>query len=456
MDVDDRQLIDEFVARNSEAAFGALVNRYINLVHSAAARQVRDSQLAQEVTQAVFILLARKIAGLPRQVLLPGWLYRTTRFVAARAMRAEQRRHRREQEAFAMQQLSSADQTWQRLAPLLDNAMDQLGETDRNALVLRYFQDEPLQRVGASLGISEEAARKRVDRSLEKLRSFFGRHGFTISAGVLATALGTRTVEAVPSGLANSVSAAALAPTGAAALTSMLVRETLNAWRWTKIKLGAGVIGGAALLTAALLPNGVIGKSPSGSGTQSLAENSKANSDSTSVSGDPANPIANAVSNSPGSPTNDGPVVKFQAIDAATGKGIAGAMVLTVTAQDRDHVNIRTNLVTDSKGRCEISIGPANPLMLVLGVLADGYEQRCLVCGGPNGSDPLPQDYILKVPRGSRIGGIVNDEAGKPVADAQIFVQFQGTGDASWREFQRERPGFPAEDLPVARTDRKS
>src|SRR5580765_6384306 len=194
MDVDDRQLIDEFVARNSEAAFGALVNRYINLVHSAAARQVHDAQLAQEVTQAVFILLARKIGSLPRRVVLPGWLYRTARFVAARAVRAETRRHRREQEAFEMQQLSSADPAWQRVAPLLDDAMEHLGETDRNAIILRFFQDQPLQRVGASLGISEEAARKRVDRSLEKLRGFFGRHGFTITAAALATALGTRAV----------------------------------------------------------------------------------------------------------------------------------------------------------------------------------------------------------------------------------------------------------------------
>src|SRR5580765_2170684 len=114
--MEDRQLIEEFVARKSEAALGALVDRYINLVHSAATRQVRDAQLAQEVTQAVFILLARKIGELPAKTLLPGWLYRTTRFVAARAVRAEQRRHHREQEAFEMQQLSSPDLTWQRMA----------------------------------------------------------------------------------------------------------------------------------------------------------------------------------------------------------------------------------------------------------------------------------------------------------------------------------------------------
>jgi len=114
--MEDRQLIEEFVAKKSEAAFGALVDRYINLVHSAATRQVHDAQLAQEVTQAVFILLARKIGELPAKTLLPGWLYRTTRFVAARAVRAEQRRHHREQEAFEMQQLSSPDPTWQRMA----------------------------------------------------------------------------------------------------------------------------------------------------------------------------------------------------------------------------------------------------------------------------------------------------------------------------------------------------
>jgi RNA polymerase sigma factor (sigma-70 family) len=179
----DTQLLEEYVTRNSETAFQSLVNRHLNLVYSTALRQTRNAALAEEVAQAVFILLARKARGLrkARNLVLSGWLYRTTCFVAARAVRGEARRQRRETEAFQMQQISSTDETWRRIAPLLDEGIEQLDPIDRNAILLRFFQDESLQAVGGALGISEEAARKRVSRSVEKLRAFFVRRGFTIS-----------------------------------------------------------------------------------------------------------------------------------------------------------------------------------------------------------------------------------------------------------------------------------
>jgi len=152
--MEDRQLIHEFVTENSERAFHELVNRHLKLVHSVALREVRDAQLAEEVTQAVFILLARKASSLHKNIVLAGWLYRTTRFVAARALRAEQRRQRREQEAFQMQQISSSDDAWKRLAPMLDEAIEHLAKTDRDAVILRFLQAEPFHKVGISLGIS--------------------------------------------------------------------------------------------------------------------------------------------------------------------------------------------------------------------------------------------------------------------------------------------------------------
>src|SRR5581483_984561 len=196
--MEDWQLIQKFAVENSERAFHDLVNRHLNLVHSVAFRQLRDAQIAEEVTQAVFILLARKAGTLHKNIILAGWLYRTTRFVAARALRAEQRRQRREQEAFEMQQISSSDDTWRRLAPMLDEAIEQLGKVDRDAVVLRFFQGEPFHKVGTSLGISEEAARKRIARSVEKLRAFFAHRGLAISTTVLAVALAEHSAEAAP------------------------------------------------------------------------------------------------------------------------------------------------------------------------------------------------------------------------------------------------------------------
>src|SRR6516162_3235857 len=203
--MDDRQLIREYAGTHSETAFRTVVTRHLNHVHATAFRLVRDSQMAEDITRAVFILLARKAAGLASGCVVGGWLYRTTRFVAARALRAEQRRRLREQEAFRMQEFSSPDQGWQRLAPLLDEALDQLGDLERNALILRFFQEKPLESVGAELGLSEEAARKRVGRAVEKLRTFFARRGVSISAAALVTALAHHTAEAAPVALGTSV-----------------------------------------------------------------------------------------------------------------------------------------------------------------------------------------------------------------------------------------------------------
>src|SRR5439155_7070242 len=182
--------------RESETAFRTLVNRYANLVFSVALRQVRDAQLAEDVAQAVFILLARKAGGFRQNVVLSGWLFRTTRFVASRAVRAEQRRQRREQEAFAMQQLTTTDETWKRIAPAIDEAVESLGETDRNAVLLRFFNEKSHRETALALGVSEDAAKKRVARALDKLRNFFAGRGVTLSATLLASAVAAHAAKA--------------------------------------------------------------------------------------------------------------------------------------------------------------------------------------------------------------------------------------------------------------------
>ncbi|HMJ65326.1 MAG TPA: sigma-70 family RNA polymerase sigma factor, partial [Candidatus Binatia bacterium] len=140
--MDDWQLLNEYVGTGSESAFRSLVERHINLVHSVAMRHVRDADRAREVSQAVFILLARKAASLRRSVVLSAWLYRTARFVAARAVRSEQRRSRREQEAVRMQTLNYSPETVSRLVPALDEALDELNEKDRQPLLLRFYEEQ--------------------------------------------------------------------------------------------------------------------------------------------------------------------------------------------------------------------------------------------------------------------------------------------------------------------------
>ena len=441
----DWNLLCEFVSRDSQSAFQDLVNRHINLVHSVAFRQVQDSQLAEEVTQAVFILLARKAPRLKEETILAGWLYRTTRFVAARALRTEQRRKRREQEAFQMQQAHSSDSTWSKLEPILDDGIEKLGEAERDALLLRFFEEQPFNKVGDVLGISEEAARKRVDRSLEKLRTFFSRRGFAVTTAVLAVAMAEHCAQASPAALAGSIGPAAVAH--AAVATSslpLLARETISAWRWATAKTAimGGAVAAAALLVLINLPrtdhSSAVAQATSQTG---IASAKPAATDRISGS--------NALASVPKPTQPSGNYFPFRAVDALTGKPVAGAAVMSMTAEDPQHIHYERNLVTDANGDCPVPLGSQNSRGMMIGVTAEGYEQRCVILGF-QGS--LPSEYTLKLPRGSRIGGVVTDASGNPLAGADINVQFYGNGDSSDREFQRERPGIP-EGFPAIKTD---
>lgn len=247
---DDADLLAAYAAQRSEAAFATLVERHVALVHSAALRQTRDPHLAEEITQAVFIILARKAGGLSRKTILAGWLCRTARFVAANALKAERRRHYHESEA-CMQSISPEvePEVWPQIAPLLDEAVAQLGETDRNAVVLRFYQQRPLDEVGRVLGLSADAAQKRVTRAVEKLRKIFLRRGVTLSATLIAGAVAAHSVQAAPAGLAAGITAVAAQGALASGSTWVLTQGTLKFMAWTKAKTVA--VTGAVLLLAA-------------------------------------------------------------------------------------------------------------------------------------------------------------------------------------------------------------
>jgi len=251
-DTPDSELLAEFARSHSEAAFAALVERHLALVHSVALRHTAHAQHAQDITQAVFIILARKADKLSPKTVVPGWLYHTARLTAANFQRAETRRIRREQEVFMESTLdeTASAPVWNDLAPHLDAAMAQLGSADRDALVLRFFEGRSLNEVGDALGASEEAAKKRVNRAVEKLRKFFTKRGVTLSATVLSAVIAENSVQAAPATLAKVVTATALAK-GAAASTSTLtlVKGALKIMAWTKMKTAVAV--GVGILFAA-------------------------------------------------------------------------------------------------------------------------------------------------------------------------------------------------------------
>jgi RNA polymerase sigma factor (sigma-70 family) len=234
---DDMDLVRAYAANQSEEAFAKLVSRYVGLVYSAAMRRVCDPHLAEEITQAVFIILARKANTLGPGTILPSWLYRTARFASADALRGQRRRQRHEREAQMQSMVDNGDPeaAWTEFSPLLDEAMERLGKTDRDALVLRFFERRSLREVGAALGASEDAAKKRVARGLEKLRAFFAKRGVTVPATAIAAAIWTNASQAAPPGVAVAAIAAAKGA-GVAASTLCLVDGTVRTLTWTKLK----------------------------------------------------------------------------------------------------------------------------------------------------------------------------------------------------------------------------
>jgi len=254
-DAPDTELLEQFARDQSEDAFAELVRRHIGLVHSVALRHTVNPEQAQDITQAVFIILARKAGSLRSGVVLPGWLYHTARFTAANFQRVEMRRIHREQEAFMQSTLEepASDALWRELAPLLDDAMGRLRAGDRDAIVLRFFQNQSLAKVGASMGIAERAAQKRVNRALEKLRKIFTQHGVTSTTTTIAETISAHSIQIPPETLAKLMITAAITKGATASVSSIaLAKATLVAMKTktlaitsalaTFIILGAGTL----------------------------------------------------------------------------------------------------------------------------------------------------------------------------------------------------------------------
>jgi RNA polymerase sigma factor (sigma-70 family) len=267
MATDDMRLMRDYADGQSAQAFETLVTRYANLVYSAALRQVHDPGLAEEVTQAVFIILAQKAGQLGPGTILSGWLYRTAGYVSGSMLKRERRRQLREQEVYMESTLQSDDdQTWKQIAPMLDEALLRLGQTDRDALVLRFFEGRSFTEVSSALGASEEAAKKRVTRALEKLRKIFCKRGVNSTTAAIAGTMSANSIQTAPVGLAKTISVVALAKGPAASASTLtLVKGALKVMAWSKTKttivsivialLGMGT---TAIVLHALYPSPVL------------------------------------------------------------------------------------------------------------------------------------------------------------------------------------------------------
>lgn len=251
----DQQLLQDYLRTRSEAAFTRIVHRYLDLVYSAALRQVSDCHTAQDVAQSVFVALAQQAPQLTDRSALAGWLHGTARNLAIKTIRTDARRRAREQEAALMTEILSTtpQANWEHIAPHLDEALSELSEPDRDAVLLRYFKNHDLRTVGATLGISDDAAQKRVSRAVDRLREFFAKRGVTVGASGLAVVISANAVQAAPVGLALTISTAA-ALTGTTFATTATVTATkaiaMTALQKTIVTATIAILAGAGIYEA--------------------------------------------------------------------------------------------------------------------------------------------------------------------------------------------------------------
>jgi len=387
-----------------------------------ALRQVQDPVLAQDVAQAVFLLLAQKAARLGRTVVVSGWLFQTTRFVAARVRRTEQRRQRREQEALKMAQLNATHDAEHDLAPAVDDALAQMGETDRNALLLRFVEGRSYREVAAALGVSEEAAKKRGQRALQTLRGLLGRSGVAVSAAALGSFLGERLNAAPPPGLEAGVVAQLTAPASGAGAAGGLVRDVQAAWNAARRRwVGWGLAGALMLI-----------------GIGRLAPwPAPARNDAGSLNAAPAAATANAETAlavaSPVEPTETLPVRVVSADDESP---LAGVQILAQFVADGDW-RYRDDLFTGDDGVCKVPLPSGTLQRLDVGAHAPGWGNRFFTWM-QRWQDPRPASYVLRLQRTGSLGGIVRDSLHRPVQGVEVWVQY-GISDTSWREPREDR-----------------
>jgi RNA polymerase sigma factor (sigma-70 family) len=433
--MNSQDLLQAYAREGSEAAFQELVERYVNLVFSTAVRRVNGNrQLAEDITQQVFTDLARKARSLPRDLMLGGWLHRHTGFVAGTAMRGEQRRRNRERKAQEMNALNEpSDSDWQNLAPVLDEAMDELDGRDRDALVLRFFERLELRAVGAALGVSDDAAQKRVSRALEKLRELLlKRREAILPVAGLTAALGSRSVEAAPVGLGAKIGKAAFA---AAAGGAGLIGGITNSLSAGAVKVALGAFA-ALVLAIALLVRPTHGNRT----TQQPITRQNGEQPSAVGSTPSAELIRAAV-----------PQVAGRMSEAARSNGLhliilaadSGKPVPNVLVDYSGKTNEETKTLKffgDRAGNCYITIPREAISEMQLTTRVDGFADTRLRWK-PEHGETIPATYTLKLIRPVALGGSVVDADDQPVAGADIHFS-QDDDPAAHKQLESHEFGW--------------
>jgi RNA polymerase sigma factor (sigma-70 family) len=406
MNRNDVELLQEYAANQSEPAFAEIVRRYLDLVYSAALRQLSgDAHLAQDVTQAVFADLARKARSVTRHSSLVGWLYTSTRFAAAQVRRSENRRSLREQESHAMNVLETSgnDPSWAELRPVLDDAMHDLNPEDQTALLLRFFEHRSLKEVGESLAVSENTARMRIERALGRLRARLATRGIASSAAAIGSAMAQNAVNSAPAVLASRV------------MTSALSVEVGSApWFGTLSSVAKAMVASLALVSLisfALLPKPA--SAPAEAGGPISVKESGANNNLAQPVGDN---VRSGESEQSLSETFSGPELLF--LDAETGGAVTNRTA-RLRGWERGSMTLVEKEVRLEEGRChapfDLSFGPVYWVISHV----EGYADVRLRWDSRKG-EIVPETYMVHLVRPVPIRGRVVDPDGNPVAGAEV------------------------------------
>jgi len=404
----DTELLNRYATQRDEAAFAELVRRHLDHVYSTTLRLVGgDTHLAEDVAQSVFTDLARKARSLRRHAALSGWLHTSARFAAAKVVRGEQRRRQREQAALTMPTTSATlDPQWEQLRPVLDQAIGELSDADRDALLLRYFEKKPFADIGAALGLSENAARMRVDRATDKLRERLAMRGITSTAAALGTALAQEAVGTAPAALGARIISHALASAGASSLATLTTGAKL------------AVAAAAVLVVAAV---GVLLKPKPSPVTPTTAS-------APSLAGGDGNATAQAAPRSALSerqevtpsdtptPAPHGPELFF--VDNKTGRPITNQVVWLKGWERGSPVMVEKQVPLDEV-RCLAPFDPQYRPDYSILTHVEGYaDVRLRWQTGQGGV--IPESYTVRLVRPVLIHGRVVDAAGRPVAGATV------------------------------------
>ncbi len=414
----DLELLHDYATRKSEAAFAELAGRYTGLVYSAALRQSGNPANAEEITQAVFIILARKAGDLRAGTVLSGWLLRTTRYVAMNARRQELHRRNIEQQAMELSS-SETEVAWMRIAPILDEALLNLGEQDRSAVALRFFERKSFKEIAAALDTTEGNAQKRVARALEKLRHRFKKRGVVLPAALITGAINIRAVQAAPEEVRVAVNRAVgvgLAATQIATLVELTLAKLATA-RLLQLALRGATAAAIAVVAGlvVLYLNRDEPVRPAQDHAVAINEPSQTNS--------PAHvaPVDSAPETS-----TDKINMRFRVVDAESGSAISKVRLTLVSTVDYP-TQTTNNFTTDRQGMALLPMErqAGTKWNQCIEVFRDGFVPKFVSWSERQGDDPknIPAEYTARLTPAVNIGATVVNETGDPVPGARVVFE---------------------------------